>query len=222
MKAINKICQILAVVLALAGIVLFFIPFADIATATETHSLVAAELSFGGMVWRSANILFCFILTIITVVLSAIPLFSAKTTWTRFATPVVGLADAIYLLVIALGNPGNYVDSRPLEAVNVAYTWVPLTLSLVMFGAFAISTAHLFINDYIEVIESKSKRTLLRRFIQFLRDYKSEVKKIVWPSLRDVVKNTLIVLILSALVGAFIWLVDWGLGALMQYISSIA
>ena len=60
------------------------------------------------------------------------------------------------------------------------------------------------------------------KIAKFFKDYKSEFKKIVWPGLRDVAKNTLIVLILSALVGVFIWLLDWGLGLLMQLISSIA
>ena len=220
MKAINKACQILAIVLAVAAIALFFVaPFATITTAAETKDFVAAELSFGGEVWKSTQILFCFILTVITAVLAAL---TFKSPWTRFAAPVVALGDAIYLLVIAVSSPTLFVDFRPLEATSVAYSWVPLALSLVMFGAFAISTAHLFVNDLIEVRETKGKRTLIRRFIQFLRDYKSEVKKIVWPGLHDVIKNTLVVLILSALVGVFIWLVDWGLGLLMELISKAA
>ncbi len=221
MKAINKACQILAIILAVAGLALFFVaPFADIVTADGTQSFVAAELSFGGEVWKSAQILFCFILTVITAVLAAL---TFKSAWTRFGAPAVALADAVYLLVIAVSSPAMFVDSRPLEAVSVAHTWVPLAMSFVMFGAFAISTAHLFVNDYIGVLESKGKqRTLIRRLIQFLRDYKSEVKKIVWPGLRDVVKNTVVVLILSALVGVFIWLVDWGLGLLMEVISKAA
>ena len=68
----------------------------------------------------------------------------------------------------------------------------------------------------------KDKVKFTDRVKKFWRDYKSEFKKIVWPGIRDVAKNTLIVLILSALVGVFIWLLDWGLGLLMQLISSIA
>lgn len=221
MKAINKASQILAIVLAVAAVVLFFVyPFVNIVTASGNYDLVGAELSFGGDVWKSAQILFCFILTVVTVACSAA---TFKFGWARFAAPVVALADAIYMLVISLGSEGMYVDHRPLaEVTSVTYTWVPLTISLVMFGAFVISTAHLFVDDLIAVRASKGKRTLFRRFIQFLRDYKSEVKKIVWPSLRDVAKNTLIVIILSLIVGVFIWLVDLGLGELMKYISSIA
>ena len=42
--------------------------------------------------------------------------------------------------------------------------------------------------------------------------------KIVWPGPRSVVKNTLIVLAVCLLVGAFIWLLDWGLGSLVKWI----
>ena len=145
MKAINKACQILAIVLAVAAIALFFVaPFATITTAAGAKDFVAAELSFGGEVWKSAQILFCFILTVITAVLAGL---TFKSPWTRFAAPVVALGDAIYLLVIAVSSPALFVDSRPLVATSVAYSWVPLALCLVMFGAFAISTAHLFVND---------------------------------------------------------------------------
>ncbi|MBQ7105929.1 MAG: preprotein translocase subunit SecE [Clostridia bacterium] len=58
----------------------------------------------------------------------------------------------------------------------------------------------------------------MKRVIRFLRDYKSEVKKIVWPSLKDVVKNTLIVLIICVIIGVFIWLADFGLAKLLDLI----
>lgn len=221
MKVINKICQILAIVLTVAALALFFVaPFATVVTSSETYNLVGGELAFGGDVWKSAHIWFCFFLTAFSVLFAALTI---KYKGMRYAAPVIAATDAVYMLVIALSSAGRFVDSRPLEGVSsVSLTWVPLTISLVMFAAFAIGAAHLFVDDLIMVRESKGKRTILRRFIQFLRDYKSEIKKIVWPGLRDVAKNTLIVLILSALVGVFIWLVDWGLGSLMDFISKLA
>ena len=60
-----------------------------------------------------------------------------------------------------------------------------------------------------------------QKIAKFFRDYKSEVKKIVWPGPRDVVKNTVIVLIMCAVVGAFIWLVDYGLGQLLKLILGV-
>ena len=221
MKVINKICQIMAIVLAVASLALFFVvPFATVVTSSETYNLVGGELAFGGDVWKSGHIWFCFFLTVFSAIFAAL---TFKYKGMRYAAPVIAAVDAVYMLVIALSSAGQFVDSRPLVGVtSVAYTWVPLTISIVMFAAFAIGAAHLFLDDLIMVRESKGKRTILRRFIQFLRDYKSEINKIVWPNLKDVSKNTLIVLILSALVGVFIWLIDWGLGSLMELISTLA
>ncbi|MBR5473663.1 MAG: preprotein translocase subunit SecE [Clostridia bacterium] len=63
-----------------------------------------------------------------------------------------------------------------------------------------------------------AKRTIMQRVIGFIKDYKSEVKKIVWPGIKDVAKNTAIVLVMCLIVGAFIWLLDLGLGKLIELI----
>jgi preprotein translocase subunit SecE len=77
----------------------------------------------------------------------------------------------------------------------------------------------LLIDDYIEVAESKgAKLTIPKRIVRFFRDYKSEVKKIVWPGYKDVIKNTVIVLIMCLIIGLLIWAVDFGLGQLVQLI----
>ena len=55
----------------------------------------------------------------------------------------------------------------------------------------------------------------------FIKDFRGETKKIVWPGLRDVVKNGIIVLIMCGIVGIFIWLVDFGLGSLMELITKL-
>jgi preprotein translocase subunit SecE len=59
----------------------------------------------------------------------------------------------------------------------------------------------------------------MQRVIGFLRDYKSEAKKIVWPGIKMVLKNTLIVIIMCLLVGALIWLLDFGLAKLLELIT---
>ncbi|MBO5210909.1 MAG: preprotein translocase subunit SecE [Clostridia bacterium] len=83
------------------------------------------------------------------------------------------------------------------------------------FAAFAIT--NLFVDDYIEA-KANGGKTIAQRVVHFFRDYKSEVKKIVWPNYKEVLKNTGIVLVMCAVVGALIWLVDWGLGSLIELI----
>ena len=51
---------------------------------------------------------------------------------------------------------------------------------------------------------------------KFLRSLKSEFKKIVWPSKKQVINNTLIVIAAILVIGAFIW----GLDALLSLIVS--
>ena len=43
---------------------------------------------------------------------------------------------------------------------------------------------------------------------RFFREIRSEWKKIVWPSRKDIVKSTIMVLATSAITGLFIWVVD--------------
>ena len=43
---------------------------------------------------------------------------------------------------------------------------------------------------------------------RWFREMKSELKKIVWPSGKETMKNTGTVLLCSVLVGAFIWIFD--------------
>ena len=43
---------------------------------------------------------------------------------------------------------------------------------------------------------------------KFFREMRSELKKVVWPTAQQVLKNTLIVLACVLVVGVFIWLFD--------------
>ena len=230
MKTVNKICQILSVILAAVSLVLFFTRFATItATGGGSTSMVGAALGFGAKteiagveydMARSADILFCFWLTVIGLVLS---IFSFKSKTVRYFAPAVGLGSGIYMLVIALSSAWKFVDARPISTtigvVGIEYTSFVLLTAIALLLFAVAAAAYLLIDDYIEVTQSKgSKRTILKRVVHFFKDYKSEVKKIVWPGIRDVAKNTLIVLIMCLIIGAFIWLIDFGLGNLIKLI----
>ncbi len=57
---------------------------------------------------------------------------------------------------------------------------------------------------------------------QSVKDMRSEMKKVVWPTKSQLVNNTIVVLVMMLLVGVFIWLMDWGLGALVSLIFKTA
>lgn len=229
MKTVNRICQILSVIFAVVSLVLFFTPFATIATKNGDATLVGAALGFGAKtelagteynMAKSADILFCFWLTVIGALLS---IFSFKSKKVRYFAPAVGIISGIYMLVIALRDVVYYVDARPLTTMvgvtGIKYEPSVLLTAIALLLFTVAATAYLLVDDYIEVAQSKgAKRTILKRIVAFFKDYKSEVKKIVWPGPRDVVKNTAIVLAMCLIVGAFIWLLDLGLGKLIQLI----
>ena len=55
---------------------------------------------------------------------------------------------------------------------------------------------------------------------RYFRELKSELKKVVWPTPKQVAKNTLIVICCVLAVGVFIWLFDavanFGISALLR------
>lgn len=53
--------------------------------------------------------------------------------------------------------------------------------------------------------EKKAKRDLGKWF----REMRSELKKVVWPSRQETMKNTGTVLLCSLVVGVCIWVFDW-------------
>ena len=46
------------------------------------------------------------------------------------------------------------------------------------------------------------------RLSKWFRDMKSELKKVVWPSRKQVIQNALVVLLCVLVVGVFIWIFD--------------
>jgi preprotein translocase subunit SecE len=56
---------------------------------------------------------------------------------------------------------------------------------------------------------------------KFFKDIISELKKVVWPTRVQVVKNTATVLIACFLIGAIIWLADAGFGYLRTLVFKV-
>jgi len=62
--------------------------------------------------------------------------------------------------------------------------------------------------DKSEKADSKKKSVKLRRY---LKDFRGELKKIVWPDIKTVLKNTGIVLVTTVIIGVPVWILDYGL-----------
>lgn len=53
-----------------------------------------------------------------------------------------------------------------------------------------------------------SKPGVFQRLRRWFRELKSELKKVVWPSPQQTLKNTLVVIVCVIIVGIFIWVFD--------------
>ena len=54
--------------------------------------------------------------------------------------------------------------------------------------------------------------------VQFLREVKTELKKVAWPNKRQTVQSTGVVLVLVGIVSIFLGLVDWVLAYLVKQV----
>ena len=57
--------------------------------------------------------------------------------------------------------------------------------------------------------EKKSKPGVFARLGKWFRDMRSELKKVQWPTRKQTVNNTLIVIACVVVVGVFIWVFDF-------------
>ena len=64
--------------------------------------------------------------------------------------------------------------------------------------------------------EKKSKPGVFARIGKWLKDMKSELKKVQWPTRKQTINNTLIVIACVVFVGVFIWIFDAVAGGLIQ------
>ncbi len=54
--------------------------------------------------------------------------------------------------------------------------------------------------------------------ILFFRQVKQEVKKVTWPTRKEVTQTSIMVLFLVAIAAGFFFLVDWGFGVIAKLI----
>ena len=60
------------------------------------------------------------------------------------------------------------------------------------------------------------EKNFIDKSIQFLREVKVELKKVTWPSRKQTMGSTVVVLVIVAIISLFLGLVDAGLSGLIQ------
>lgn len=53
---------------------------------------------------------------------------------------------------------------------------------------------------------------------KFMTEVKVEAKKVTWPDRKETLQATIIVFVMVVFIALFLWLVDWGLGALVKQV----
>ena len=57
--------------------------------------------------------------------------------------------------------------------------------------------------------DKAKKPSFFSKVGRYFRDLKSEFKKIVWPSKKKIINNTVVVLICMEITGVSNWILDW-------------
>lgn len=76
-------------------------------------------------------------------------------------------------------------------------------------------------------VEKKEKkpnifRRAITKTVSFFKGIALEIKKVTWPTKKQVLSNTLSVLTFCLVIGAIIWLADFGLKSLMSLITRLS
>jgi len=59
--------------------------------------------------------------------------------------------------------------------------------------------------------------SLGKKLVKFVAEVRNELKKVIWPTWEQLVNNTVTVLLACLVIGAIIWLADYGLTVLLKF-----
>ena len=67
-----------------------------------------------------------------------------------------------------------------------------------------------------KAIKEKNKENKVKK--HFFKDFKAELKKVIWPTPKQLVNNTVAVVVIVAIVGAIVFALDSGLKKVQEYV----
>jgi preprotein translocase subunit SecE len=111
-------------------------------------------------------------------------------------------------------SSSDYIDDKQSakNSVSSAKTGV-----LSMFKSTASDTSRKIARP-VKSEEAAGVRKYVNVAIQFLREVRVELKKVTWPSRKQTVGATTVVLLLVILVSVFLGIVDFGLSSLIRLV----
>ena len=231
-KVLPTLFKALVCVFSVAVLTLFFFDFVKVGA---DYSLTGFQSAFGSTqtvagtdvtTYKSAWYFFAFLLSALTLVFAAT---NFKVKGAKYASFGFSIAAFVNMCVLYFANPVTmYFDKRSTLAstnelavpTSEISTQLPFMLAVIAAGVVMIlATGSMLVSDDAEVMESNgTKITIPHRIKRFFKDYKREIKNIVWPTRSTVLKNFVVVLVMCALVGAYICVLDLGLAALLDLV----
>jgi preprotein translocase subunit SecE len=70
----------------------------------------------------------------------------------------------------------------------------------------------------VKAVSGKKEPNVIDKSLQFLREVKVELKKVTWPSRKQTIGSTVVVVILAMIISLFLGVVDMGLSGLIRVI----
>ncbi len=67
-------------------------------------------------------------------------------------------------------------------------------------------------------VSRKQKQSYLDKVLQFLRETKVELKKVTWPSRKQTIGSTVVVIVLVMIISLFLGVADIGLSSLVRVV----
>ena len=134
-----------------------------------------------------------------------------------FLTVLVTFLDSLYIFSEMSSYKFGPWLARFLDPANLTGKKVAFYIALVLLVIGVI----VFIVGKIKSKKTGETDAQTEKGVKFFRDLKGEFKKITWPTLPTVVRNTGVTLALCAILGAFICVVDLLLGQLVQLLLNL-
>lgn len=69
-----------------------------------------------------------------------------------------------------------------------------------------------------EVAKTSKFNMWLKSVGKFFKEVRAELKRVIWPTPNQLVTNTIAVLVVCLLIGAVIWIADFGLAWLFELV----
>jgi preprotein translocase subunit SecE len=70
----------------------------------------------------------------------------------------------------------------------------------------------------VKMVSGKKEPNIIDKSLQFLREVRVELKKVTWPSRKQTIGSTVVVVILAMIISLFLGVVDMGLSGLIRVI----